>query len=324
MFIFHNTQHLPGFTVTMTLVLMTTHSLQAQSCYSQCDGDFTDPKIWNTKRDGTGYSCTPGDAIIQPGDTVHVDSTTDVVCSVTIEDDTRRAGVLEMRPSGVLQIDDAIEVEDALASAGAFKFVGTSGTPGEVRATSTNVTLSGLFQVTGTVGAKFGFGLNSDSFDLQSDGTITSASGQVTITAIMANSGVIDATGSDISIIGSFTNNLDAILTATGGLVTVSGTIENDGLALVNGGNMTFSGQLDTGSTGMFRLSSNHTMTFKDGSEVTGNLAAHFDVQSGTLRFSGTHSTTGGCKQTGGTVQVDAYESFEATGAFLSTAGTTP
>ncbi|MCG8405761.1 MAG: DUF4097 domain-containing protein [Phycisphaerales bacterium] len=301
------------------------NTTSAATFTSVTDGDWNKGATWGLvgNDEGTHYPGANDDAIISTGDRVDIGSMTVSVNSLVIRDiASGTPGILEMQDSGVLQIESSIDVEDSETVPGVLRFVGTTGTPGELRAAAAGVTLDGPYTVPQALGAKFGFDLSNDSFSFQSGATLSTASGDVTISSLFTNNGVLDATSGDISITGTFTNNLDAILRSTGGAVTVSGASENDGIYQVNGANMTISGQLDTASTGMFRLTSNHTMTFQDGSEVTGDISAHFNVQDGTLLFNGSHSTDGGFEQTGGTVQVDANESFEAKGLYNSGAGT--
>ncbi|MCG8409314.1 MAG: hypothetical protein MI923_29265 [Phycisphaerales bacterium] len=227
------------------------------------------------------------------------------------------AGILEIETGSRLDVNSSIDVENTAAYVAVFKFAG-SGNAGELRSTASGVTLSGPFTVTGPAGAEFGADAAFDSFTLQSDGSITSGAGPVTISAIMRNDGIIDATSGAIDIEAAHTNAFDAILRATGGAMTITSTLDNDGIALVNGGNMTFSGQLDTDSNGMFRVASNHTMTFG----VGGSVAAHFNVRNGKMVFNGSIDTTGGFEQSGGTVQVNTKKCFEASGAYNANAGT--
>lgn len=299
---------------------------------SRENGDWDQSDTWEQKDITGGITTWINNANVPDSNdlaTVRVDDMVCVASATTVsvndlvvnDSASNNAGILEIETGSRLEVDSSVDVENTAAYPGVFRFAG-AGNAGELRSTAIGVTLSGPFTVTGPAGGEFGSSAASNTFTLQADGIITSDSGAVTISAVMRNDGIIDATTNLITITAAHTNALDAILRATGGAMTVTGTLENDGIALVNGANMTFSGQLDTGSTGMFRVASNHTMTFTDGSEVTGDIAAHFNVQNGTMVFSGSHSTTGGYKQTGGKVQADAGETFEAEGAYNANAGT--
>ena len=271
---------------------------------SRENGDWDQSDTWEQKDITNGVTTWINNTNVPDGDdlaTVRVD---DMVCvaaatvvrinDLVVNDSASdNAGVLEIETGSRLEVNSSIDVENTAAYVAVFRFAGI-GNAGELRSTASGVTLSGPFTVAGAAGGEFGAGATGDSFTLQSDGSITSGAGPVTISAIMRNDGIIDATSGEIDIEAAHTNAFDAILRATGGAMTVTGTLDNDGIALVNGANMTFSGRLDTDSNGMFRVSSNHTMTFTDGSEVTGDIEAHFNVRNGTMVFDGSHSTTGG------------------------------
>ena len=295
---------------------------------SRATGDWDQPNTWEQKEISGGNTIWTDNSNIPDSDDLATVRATHTVCvasgtTMSINDlvvndaASGNAGTLEIEPGAVLQVDSSVDVEDAAASPGVFEFDGV-GTRGELRATSIGVTLSGPFTVEGLAGGEFGDKDSTDTFTLQSDGSIKSDKGSVLISAVMRNDGIIDATTHAITITATHTNALDAILRTTGGTMAVTGKLENDGIALVDGGNMTFSGTLDDGSTGMFRVASNHTMTFAGG----GTIGAHFNVRNGTMVFNGSHSTTGGFEQSGGTVQVGANKCFEASGAYNANAGT--
>ena len=347
MSIFHHTHALvSGFTATMILLLMTARPLHAQAapCYSQCDGDFSDSKTWNTARDGTGSSCTPGDAVIQPGHTVYLDST-DNVANVTVEDVAQGSpGVLEVRACGILVVTGGIDVEDDLAVAGILQLKEDTGDAPIIRAGSqSTVTLDGSFTVTGLSGCTFD-NLEGGSFHLLSGSTLATSGGPLTISAPIENDGSITTGGNNlVTISGTVKSGSTGTFTAASGHMTVSGNLEDptatfsatgststmtfsgnvdmDGIIEANGGDVTFNSLclINNDSIGTFRVTNaNSTMRFDHSDTTAPSLTgdADFQVTAGTMRWSSDLTTAGGYQQTGGTIRADAGVTFTANGAY--------
>ncbi|MCP4249358.1 MAG: hypothetical protein GY778_20130, partial [bacterium] len=262
----------------------------AQACYSQFDGNWHDSGIWNTSRDGTGSSCTPGDAVIQPGHTIAVD--TSVACATLTIEDSASSGqaVLDLKASGVLVVSSSVDGEDDLAVPGKFNFSASSGTLGKLRAAGGRVTLDGLFETTGSLGGEFDQ-TGAYSFTTQSGSSFTTGSGPLTFSAPMTHNGS---------------------LTATSGSITISGALTNNGTIRSNGGSLLISAAVTNGSTGIIRASSSKITI---SAALTNNASGLVEADGGNVTLSADVENDGTMTAKGGTDMTFSSSSTINTGS---------
>ncbi len=174
--------------VAAAAVLMTAASVFAID--SAQSGD------WNTGSTWVGGVVPTSTAVIKATHTVTVSSGyTASISTLTVEDASSGSpAVLSMEAGGLLQVSSGIVVEDVDAVHGVFKFNASSGIAPQLRTNASAPTLTGQFQVIGSVGGVINRS-STQNFQLTSGSTITASGGPLDINCPMTVAGLIKVDG---------------------------------------------------------------------------------------------------------------------------------
>jgi hypothetical protein len=276
-------------TLAVAVCLILGSAVQAETYYSRDDGAWNNNANWHTHRtDGdpttSAYPTTGDIAYIQATHDIDVASTS--ACAQLIIEDAASGdpAVLDLQASGVLSISSSVDVERTADVPGQFNFSAASGTQGKLLAAGAEVTLDGLFDVTGAQGGELDEFSGTNRFRLLSTGEIRCTSGKMRISCYFENDGTCTANGTSSGYDMEF---------------TYSCVIRDE-------------------STGLWQVTAaNSKMIFDHDDSTMPDLSgdSDFNVQAGTMQFKESLRTAGGARILA-TIQADAGASFEATGAY--------